>query len=179
MSKSPVLSQAQIDEGYRLYDTARRYDRKHPEALRCAHLPSWTHQAWKIKKRQYARNRRGFSANPRIDSINQVPQCIRQSKGWPAALSWAKTVRANHPEYTYKNPPTGWVLRDDDIIDDIAIEIAITGRRSVRLTKAERRVALMKLIQMGVTSSEDIAGRLRMGPSEVRKYMTEIEALAA
>jgi DNA-binding CsgD family transcriptional regulator len=48
--------------------------------------------------------------------------------------------------------PGEWDIPDDGIIDDIAVRIAASGQRRVRLTRAERRLAAALIIARGGTS---------------------------
>jgi hypothetical protein len=54
-----------------------------------------------------------------------------------------------------------WVIPDDGIIDPIAVEIAASGQRPVRLTLAERRAAAACILAKGGTAWT-IARHLRM-----------------
>jgi hypothetical protein len=56
----------------------------------------------------------------------------------------------------FSNP---WQIKDDGIIDEIAIQIAVQGTRPVRLTHSERKIVLLKLLQMGC------------GLTEIREHM--------
>ena len=54
-----------------------------------------------------------------------------------------------------------WLLPDDGIIDELAVEIAASGQRVVRLTRAERRAAAARITAAG-GNAYTIAKRLRM-----------------
>ena len=55
-----------------------------------------------------------------------------------------------------------WMLPDDGIIDQVAVEIAVQGERRVALTAPERRAAAEKILARGGTVKV-IAERLCMG----------------
>jgi hypothetical protein len=52
-------------------------------------------------------------------------------------------------------PAHPWMLHEDGIVDEIAIEIAVTGKRKVRLTPAEQRIVVERMNRRGY-------GRLEM-----------------
>ena len=54
-----------------------------------------------------------------------------------------------------------WMLPDDGIIDQVAVEIAAKGERPVALTAPERRAAAEMILARGGTV-KDIAERLSM-----------------
>jgi hypothetical protein len=73
-----------------------------------------------------------------------------------------------------------WVLPDDGIIDPIAVEVAASGQRPVRLTRAERRAAAARILAKGGTAWT-IAKRLRMSylaASVLAASITETEGSA-
>ena len=45
-----------------------------------------------------------------------------------------------------------WIIPDDGIIDAVAIRVAASGRRRVRLTKVERRLAAALIVAQGGTT---------------------------
>jgi hypothetical protein len=47
--------------------------------------------------------------------------------------------------------PQRWVLPDDGIIDDLAVELAAAGTRPVALTRPERRLAAARILANGGT----------------------------
>ncbi|WP_026400695.1 hypothetical protein [Actinomadura rifamycini] len=54
-----------------------------------------------------------------------------------------------------------WVLPEDGIVDEIAIEIAAAGTRPVALTSTERVLAAARILAAGGTRN-DIAARLHV-----------------
>lgn len=68
-----------------------------------------------------------------------------------------------------------WLLPDDGIIDDIAIEIAACGTRPVALTPAERRLAAERILARGGTPYQ-IGRRLRMSYSAACALAAELAA---
>jgi hypothetical protein len=57
-----------------------------------------------------------------------------------------------------------WMLPDDGIIDQVAVEIAVKGERRVRLTAPERRAAAEMILARGGTV-KTVAERLCMSDS--------------
>ncbi len=70
-------------------------------------------------------------------------------------------------------PRDMWVLPDDGIIDPVAVEIAVTGKRPVRLTTAERRAAAARILAGGGTPWL-LARRLRMSQAAARVLAASI-----
>jgi hypothetical protein len=71
----------------------------------------------------------------------------------------------------------GWLLPDDEIIDLIAVEIAVKGTRAVRLTARERCIAAgMILARHG--SDSVIAARLSLTPRYARELAARLRAAA-
>jgi hypothetical protein len=54
-----------------------------------------------------------------------------------------------------------WLLREDGVVDEIAVEVAAAGTRPVRLTPTERRLAAALILCRG-GSVTDIANRLHI-----------------
>jgi hypothetical protein len=67
------------------------------------------------------------------------------------------------PDSTPVSETTGkkWIIPDDGIIDPIAVEIAASGQRPVRLTLPERRAAAARILASGGTAWT-VAKHLRM-----------------
>jgi hypothetical protein len=57
--------------------------------------------------------------------------------------------------------PNPWLIPDDGIVDDVAIEIAVRGRRPVCLTRLERSVAAALILAMG-GGTRDLCERLKV-----------------
>ena len=66
-----------------------------------------------------------------------------------------------------------WLLPDDGIIDELAVEIAASGQRVVRLTCTERRAAAVRILAAG-GNAYTIANRLRMQYSSARVLAASI-----
>ena len=78
------------------------------------------------------------------------------------------------PDRTNSRTPRNlWVLPDDGIIDPVAVEIAASGQRPVRLTTAERRAAAARILAGGGTAGV-IAQRLRMSYAAARVLAASI-----
>ena len=69
---------------------------------------------------------------------------------------WARGLCTKHLKQwqrgRYQNPDP-WLLPDDGIIDDIAVDVAVKGLRPVRLTQRERELAGAGILALG--GSED------------------------
>jgi hypothetical protein len=70
-----------------------------------------------------------------------------------------------------------WVIPDDGIIDPIAVEIAASGDRMVRLTRAEWRAVAARILAGGGTATT-IAIRLRMQYAAARMLAASIAGTA-
>lgn len=57
--------------------------------------------------------------------------------------------------------PNPLLIPDDGIVDDVAIELAVRGRRPVALTRLERSVAAALILATG-GSTGDLCQRLRV-----------------
>lgn len=66
-----------------------------------------------------------------------------------------------------------WLLHDDGIIDPIAVELAATGQREVRLTETERHAAAALILAEG-GSSWLIAKRLKISTAAARSLAASI-----
>ena len=55
-----------------------------------------------------------------------------------------------------------WRIKDDGIIDEVAVEIAAAGTRLVRLTRPEQRLAAAQILSRG-GSNDDIERNLGIG----------------
>jgi hypothetical protein len=75
-------------------------------------------------------------------------------------------------------PRRRWVLPDDGIIDDLAIEIAASGRRPVPLTVPERRLAAAVILAAGGTPYL-ISRRLHLNGQNARALAAELRTGAA
>ncbi|MGK5559192.1 hypothetical protein ACSNOI_47105, partial [Actinomadura kijaniata] len=64
----------------------------------------------------------------------------------PTTAPSAKVTTAPDPT---KGPPSPWLLPDDGIVDYIAVEIAASGHRPVRLTRTERLLAAALILAAG------------------------------
>ena len=66
-----------------------------------------------------------------------------------------------------------WLLPDDGIIDELAVEIAASGQRLVRLTREELRSAAVRILAAG-GNAYTIAKRLRMQSASARVLAASI-----
>lgn len=60
-----------------------------------------------------------------------------------------------------------WTIPEDGIIDPLAVEIAASGQRRVRLTWTERRIAAALIMARGGTSYQ-VAKRLGLSSATAR-----------
>ena len=67
------------------------------------------------------------------------------------------------------------LLPDDGIIDPVAVEIAASGERRVRLTKAERQLAAESILIRGGTPSV-ISARLHISGTAARTLAAQRES---
>lgn len=80
-----------------------------------------------------------------------------------------------------KRTHPGSELRDDDgLIDELAVEILLTGSRRIRVTRAERVAAALRLWDEGVRDEFQIRYRLGLSPGTLNTVLTAMhEQLAA
>lgn len=60
-----------------------------------------------------------------------------------------------------------WLVRDERIVDELAVEIAVRGTRPIALTRAERRQAAARILARGGAAAQ-IAARLHMSGTTAR-----------
>ena len=70
-----------------------------------------------------------------------------------------------------------WVLPEDGIVDEIAVEIAASGHRRVALTRTERRLAAARILAQGGTVC-DVATRLHLSWTTARALVDQVKAQA-
>jgi len=68
-----------------------------------------------------------------------------------------------------------WIIPEDGIIDDLAVQIAASGQRRVRLTKLERRMAAALIVARGGTAW-DVCKRLFINYSTATALVTSLTA---
>jgi DNA-binding CsgD family transcriptional regulator len=68
-----------------------------------------------------------------------------------------------------------WTLRDDGVIDLIAVQLAAAGTRQVALTRAERRLAAALILAAGCGTSL-IAARLHLSGAAARHLAASLRA---
>lgn len=67
-------------------------------------------------------------------------------------------------------------MKEDGIVDEIAIEIAASGEREVALTPGERDLAVAMMVRRGATLPQ-ICQRLAMGTRQAAKRKADLTAL--
>ena len=70
---------------------------------------------------------------------------------------------------------SAWIIPDDGIIDPLAVQIAASGQRRVRLTRAERRLAAALILARG-GSIYRVAQRLGIGWSTANALVASVTA---
>lgn len=70
-----------------------------------------------------------------------------------------KPEDAERPPTHKRYPDAKYELYDDGIVDDIAIQLAVSGARKVRLTPKEQTIAIRKMLKLQFTPG-DIRDRL-------------------
>lgn len=75
-------------------------------------------------------------------------------------------------------PPGSFLLPDDDVIDPLAVELALTGQRRVGLTRAERIEVIRRVRDAGQPDSRAryLLGINRDGYRMLRARLAELEA---
>jgi hypothetical protein len=68
---------------------------------------------------------------------------------------------------------SAWVLPEDGIVDWIAVGIAVSGARRVRLTRLERSLAVQSIVQGGGTAW-DVSRRLFLSYSSAKRLVDAI-----
>lgn len=69
--------------------------------------------------------------------------------------------------------PGEWVIPEDGIIDALAVQIAASGQRRVRLTRVERRLAAALIVARGGTTW-DVGKRLFISYSTATALVASI-----
>ncbi|MFC9975220.1 hypothetical protein ACFVH6_30430 [Spirillospora sp. NPDC127200] len=75
-----------------------------------------------------------------------------------------------------RGPSSPWLLDDDGIVDQIAVQIAAAGTRRVALTRTERLMAAA-LILAGGGTSHDIAHRLHVSGKVAVRLAAQVRHL--
>jgi len=88
---------------------------------------------------------------------------------------WEEAIRADERVVIELGLPPR-LVRDPALVDDVAVERACAGD-PVRLTKAERRAAVGRLLASGLTSTQ-AAGRLGMSGSRISEFLPAGEVAA-
>lgn len=76
----------------------------------------------------------------------------------------------------YRNRPSGispWLIPEDGIVDDIAVEVAVSGARRVRLTPTEHCLAVEQMVRQG-SSIKEIARHIGMADINVKDLIRRI-----
>jgi hypothetical protein len=71
-----------------------------------------------------------------------------------------------------------WVIPEDGIIDALAVKIAASGKRRVRLTRTERRLAAALIIARG-GSAYQVHKRLGVSPATAHALVISLTAAPA
>jgi hypothetical protein len=108
-----------------------------------------------------------------VDPARLLTAAIAAAAARAAAAPPVQVKAPRKPKRRIRRPSrrdrgTRWRLPTDGIIDEFAIELAVTGKREVPLTTPERLVAAQRILAAGGTAAL-IAKRLHMNGSEARK----------
>lgn len=76
---------------------------------------------------------------------------------------------------TRTGPQRGKLMRYDTDVDEVAVRLALRGDPPAVMTKAERRIAVAALTDLGDTA-DLIAAKLRINPRTVVRYRSEDRA---
>jgi hypothetical protein len=102
------------------------------------------------------------------------PTCKRIKKAHGlCAKDAARWLRGTYTEDGTDRSVPGWQIPDDGIIDEIAIDIAATGQRRVRLTPTELRLAARRIIASGF-KAKTLEARLGISRSYAQDLVTEL-----
>ena len=91
----------------------------------------------------------------------------------------AATRKARHAKAPEDKLPRGktvlgkCLIEDDGIIDELAIEIAVSGSRVVRLTWPERMLAARRIVAMNL-DLRDLVDRLGLGADDTKTVLAEL-----
>jgi DNA-binding NarL/FixJ family response regulator len=89
----------------------------------------------------------------------------------------AQEPRSARPTESERETPSPWLLPEDGIVDEIAVEIAASGIRQVALTPTERRLAVAEILARGGTP-KDVAARLHISDATARALVNQVRAQA-
>lgn len=161
------MTPERVLEAYSTYNRAMYKD--HKISRGCTKhrdsLPGWVLEGRKIYHREYHRRHRQAGANPRIDAINLLQGSVPR-QDFTRVLSWAETERRRHGGA--RKPGTSMLLPDDGFIDPVAVELAVSGKRAVRMTHAERIEAVRRLMGGSLTFTE-IGERIGVSMSHAKR----------
>lgn len=113
-----------------------------------------------------------LAANNRTGFCTMNTKCKRENKK-VHDQDYDLHRRANHPKAKMRRyPPHPRELFEDGIIDHIAIEVAVSGSRPVRLTPTERRMSIERMVRNG-EGFRTICNHLGIGGVLLRKLLDE------
>lgn len=165
------MTPEKVREAYATYNRALYADHKisRDTTTHRDQLPPWVAEGCRIYHRDYARKHRKTGANTRIDDINLV-RCGIPVQDWNRVLQWAHDERQKHGVVKHGS---SMLLHDDGIIDPVAVDLAVSGQRAVRMTRPERLEALQRLLSLSLTCAE-IGARLSLSENHVKKLCAEV-----
>ncbi len=112
-------------------------------------------------------------ARDRCRSVH--PLTRRRVSGVACGRCWEFAIRADERVVVELDLPAEPVA-DPDLVDEVAVERAVDGE-AVRLSKAERRAALLRLIDRGLLPSQ-AGDRLGMSGASVQAVLADGEVAA-
>jgi hypothetical protein len=83
----------------------------------------------------------GARVRARKKCENHYRRMMRAQRGRKEVTRWTDKI------------PDLWVIPEDGIVDELAVELAASGERRVRLTHMERRLATARILTHGGTPS--------------------------
>lgn len=165
------MTREKVMEAYSRYNRALYADHKISRGTTTNRdaLPEWVAEGVRAYHREYARKHRKTGANKRIDDINVVRRGI-PVQDWDRVLKWAHDERQAHGTAKFGS---SMLLPDDGFIDPVAVELAVSGKRAVRMTRPERLEAARRLRRTGFTFAE-IAVHLGIAESHAKRMSSEV-----
>lgn len=113
-----------------------------------------------------------LSLNNTTGFCRKTPACEKKSRytSWNRNYRIKGRKRNNRP--ASKSSVVVWLLPEDGIIDEFAIELAVTGRKDVALTDGERRIAVQKMLKMHI-GPEEMRKRLHVTPHGLNAILAD------
>ena len=155
--------------GWTLDEIARRLmwaDERRDNIHNVEHVHAWVHQSLSALYEEI------WNAEPPAATLSECAlrdRTIRRAQrmGWAPPMAWDDIDNDDAPEA---------VEADPDLVDEVAVELALQGHR-VRLSAAERRVVIAKGTELGM-SAKELAERVQLCSRTVHRRRQPKEAAA-